>query len=129
MATAMWDELEMTDLVRQVLRTAPVDEAYGTGRPFFTTYQIAIVFARMFPQLVEQIGHDTGGEGHGPYAITNYLARWLPDRIARGARDIEMRFLSPAHLSRLEFDDRGTPRVATTNTAGFNATMFRLLDD
>lgn len=60
-----------------------------------------------------------GGSGQGPYALTTYLARWLPDRIVnRGVTDIELRFLAPNHLKTLEFDDDGTIVVATTHQAG-----------
>lgn len=126
--TAMWDQLDMTNLIRQILRSVQPEPTYGTGRPFLTTYQIAIDFSRRFPQEAATIGHSTGGEGHGPFAVTTYIARWLPDRIARGARDIEMRFLAPQDLVAMQFDDAGTIRTATTNQAGFNSTMFRLVD-
>lgn len=124
----LWDQLDMTYLIRQILSAVPPEPTYNTGRPFLTTYQIAIEFARRFPQETTAIGHATGGEGHGPYAVTTYIARWLPDRIQRGANDIEMAFLDAMHMSSLQFEDAGTTRTATTNQAGFNATMFRLRD-
>jgi len=125
---SMWDAHNVTDLIRDILRTVPPEARYGTGRPFLTTYQIAIEFTRRYPGVAAAIGHTTGGEGEGPYALTNYIARWLPDRITRGATDIEMRFLSPQNLVNLQFNDDGTVMTATTNQVGWNSTMFRLVD-
>jgi hypothetical protein len=123
----MWDAHNMTDLIRDLLRAVPPEAKYGTGRPFLMTYQIAIEFTRLNPVVAAALAHTTGGEGEGPYALTTYIARWLPDRITRGATDIEMRFLSPQDLINLQFNDGGTVRTATTNQAGWNSTMFRLV--
>jgi len=125
---ASWDQHNVTDLIREILRSLPADQQYGTGRPFLTSYQIAIELTGRFPRVAAALGHPTGGEGHGPYALTTYVARWLPDRIGRGATDIEMRFLAPDHLVAIQFDDAGSTIDATTNRAGFNSTMFRAID-
>lgn len=71
------------------------------------------------------------GQGQGPFALTTYFARWLPTRITSGPlRGImEVRFLEPRHLVTLEFDNGATPITATTNNAGWNSTLFRLLDN
>jgi hypothetical protein len=63
--------------------------------------------------------------------LTVYFARWLPTRITGGPLKgiMEVRFLEPRHLVALEFDNNGAPLTATTNKAGWNSTMFRLLDD
>jgi len=89
---SLWDRHRVTDLIREILRTAPLDQNYETGRAFMTTYQIAIEFAKRHPQVAAALAHTTGGEGQGPYALTTYIARWMPDRINRGATDIELRF-------------------------------------
>lgn len=123
---SLWDQQDVTNLIRQILRSLPPDAVYGTGRPFLTTYQIAIELERRFPQVVANLNHAPGGSGQGPYAITTYIARWLPDRILkRGVADIELRFLAPNDLTTLAFDNHGTPMQATTNQSGFNSTMFR----
>jgi len=126
-----WDQHNIDDLIRQILASVLPETKYGTGRPFMTTYQIAIEFARRFPNVVVALGHAVGGEGQGPFGLTVYFARWLPTRITSGPlRGImEVRFLEPRHLVALEFDNNGTPLAATTNKAGWNSTMFRLLDD
>ena len=125
---AQWDEHNVTDRIREILRSVPTDTQYGTGRPFLMSYQIAIEFARRFPEIVRALGHPVRGEGQGPFALTTYLARWLPDRIRRGADDIEMGFLAPDHLVTIKFNDDGRPMRATTHEAGFNSTMFRARD-
>jgi hypothetical protein len=37
-STSLWDQHNVTDLIRQILRSVPPDEKHGTGRPFLTTY-------------------------------------------------------------------------------------------
>jgi hypothetical protein len=124
-----WDQHNVTDLIRDILRSVPPDPKYGTGRPFMTTHQLAIEFANRYPQVASALGHPTGGQGQGPFALTTYIARWLPQRIGTpGAGDIELAFLAPLHLTTLKFDSNGTPLTATTNQAGYNSTMFRLID-
>lgn len=124
-----WARHNVTELIRQILRSVPPEPVYGTGRPFMTTYQIAIEFTRRFPTEAAALAPATGGAGQGPFALTVYLARWLPQEIGNGdAADLELRFLSPANMSRLEFDNNGTSLPATTHAAGFNGTMFRYLD-
>ena len=91
-----------------------------------TAYQLAIEFTRRFAQVAADLAASTGGQGEGPYALTTYLARWLPDRISnRGVTEIELRFLSSEHLVNLQFD--GGVK-ATTNQPGCHSTMFRLID-
>ena len=125
-----WDEYDITNEIRQILQTAPLDDRYETGRRFLTAYQIAIELAQKLPQFVTALGHATGGEGQGPFAITTYVARWLPQRINSGlAPDIEMQFLSSVRLSSVEFDNYGTPLTATANQAGFDMIMFRLSNE
>jgi len=127
--SSIWDQHEVTNVIRQILQRAKTDDVYGTGRRFLTAYQIAIDLAKNHALVAAAIGHATGGEGHGPFAITTYVARWLPDRIKRGmANDIEMQFLSSEHLSAVEFDNYGSPMTATANQAGFDMIMFRIRD-
>ena len=127
--SSLWDQHNVTTCLRQILRSYVPDAKYGTRRPFLTTYQLAIEFSRTFPQVASAITAATGGEGNGPYALTTYLARWLPDRIMnRGVTDIELRFLAPTHISTIELDDGQTNIVTTTDKAGFNSTMFRAID-
>ena len=127
--SSIWDRENVTSVIQQILRSAPIDRVYGTGRRFLTAYQIAIELARHHSHVAAAIGHATGGEGHGPFAITTYVARWLPDRIQRGlANDIEMQFLSSEHLSAVELDNYGSPITATANQAGFDMIMFRIID-
>lgn len=127
MDKSKWDRWDVTGMVRDILMSAPADDKYGTGRPFMTTYQIAAELFARYPDAAQGIGLPPGGRGDGPYALTTFLARWLPDRIAkRGATDIEMAFLSPCRLESIEVARLGGGvMVATTNTADFNSTMFR----
>lgn len=83
---SVWEQYDLTDLIRQILRSMTPDAVYHTGRPFLTTYQIAIELERRFPAVVANLNHALGGSGQGPYAITTYIARWLPDRIIESGR-------------------------------------------
>jgi hypothetical protein len=128
--TSLWDQHNVTALVRHILATVPAESRHGTGRPFLTAYQIAIEFDRQFPVVTAALGQALGGQGQGPFALTTYLARWLPDRIyIRGITDIELGFLSPLHMTRLEFLSGEATMTATTHQAGFATTMFRLIDE
>ena len=123
-----WAQQDMTTRIRQILRAVPPEQVYGTGRPFSTTYQIAIEFQRQFPAVSQIVAPTTGGEGEGPFALTTYIARWLPQEILRDPRcGIELRFLSPADMTTLAFNDNGRTMTATTNRAGWNGTMFRYI--
>ncbi|WP_417740256.1 hypothetical protein [Rosistilla oblonga] len=123
---SLWDQHNVTDHIRNILNSLPIDQAYNSGRPFLTTYQIAIALEQQHPQIAAALAQATGGEGHGPYGLTTYIARWLPDRINnRGVTDIEMRFLAPDNLTSIVLDNNGTPMTTTTNQAGYNSTMFR----
>jgi hypothetical protein len=95
-----------------------------------TAYQLAIELANRFPTAAAAVGQSTGGEGHGPFALTTYIARWLADRVSRGlAPRIEMQFLWSERLSSAEFDNYGTPMITTVNQSGVDLIMFRLLDN
>jgi hypothetical protein len=127
-----WSRHNIDRLVWDILYgSVQAERKYGTGRPFMTTYQIAIEFARRYPNVVTSMGHAVGGRRRGPFALTVYLARWLPTRITWGPLQgiMEVRFLAPNDLITLEFDNNGTSLTATTNEARWNSTMFRLLVD
>lgn len=124
----VWDQLNLTAVVQQILVAQPRNQKYNTGRPFLSAYQIAIEIANQHPMIVQQLGQSHGGEGQGPYALTTYIARVLIQRIRDGhIPDMEVRFLSPLHLKTLTFNENGRDMTATTNTAGFDLTMFRSL--
>lgn len=124
----MWEVFGVTDYVRQVLESIPPDTTYGTGRPFLTTYQLAIEFANRFPVVAASITASIGGEGHGPYALTTYLGRWLPHRIMnRQAAGIELRFLAHTHISEVRLDTGQEDISTTSDQSRVNFTMFRAI--
>jgi hypothetical protein len=129
-AESLWDQHNVTGLIRDILRSVPQHTQYSAGRPFMTTYQLAIEFANRHPQVASALAPSTGGQGQGPFALTTYIARWLPQRIrTQSEPDLELAFLAPLHLSTLECDNNGVPMAATTNQAGWNSTMFRFIDN
>lgn len=119
-----WDRYGITALLRDILRTAPSDARYRSGRAFLTAYQLTIEFSNRHPQIAQAITPRTGGQGQGPYALTTYIARQLSDRIRRGVvTDIALSFLASSNLASLEF--AGGLR-ATTTQRNHASIMFRL---
>jgi len=126
MATlAKWDQHGVADFLRDILRTAPRDVRYRSGRAFLTAYQLSIELSNRHPQVAQAITPRTGGQGQGPYALTTYIAKQLSARIRRGVvTDMEISFLGSLHLTRLDFS--GGLR-ATTTQQNHASILFRLI--
>ncbi len=124
-----WRRHNFEEKVNQILADVRYhDPAHHFGRPFLTAYQLAIEFASRFPEDVERLGYQIGGEGIGErVSLAQYLARQLSAEInAERITNIEGGFLSNRYLSEITFDNKGTPlRSSLTNTQ-FDLSMFRL---
>jgi hypothetical protein len=101
-----WQEFDFERRIRDILRSVrPHVEGHHFGRPYLTSYQIAIEFARRYPGDVHRIGLPVGGLGVGGH---NSLAQYLAGQLSRAIRagdlnDIEGAFLSDMHLAELSF--------------------------
>jgi hypothetical protein len=93
-----------------------------------TAYQIAIEFARLYPDDATKLGSPIGGAGTGQRnSLAQYLAGQLSRNIGAGQLpNIEGGFLSNQHLKDISFDV-GTEIIhsSLTNT-NFTLSMFRL---
>jgi hypothetical protein len=121
-----WRDHDVPGLVRDILRMVGRDETYGSGRAFLTAYQLAIEFSERHPQIAQAITPNVAGRGEGPYALSVYLARQLPDHIRSGEiPDMEVRFLDSRRITKVAFD---RVREATTLGEGQAFPIFRLTD-
>ena len=98
------------------------------GRPFITAYQLAIEYARQFPDDVTRLGYPIGGEGIGErVSVAKYLSGQLSERIRNGEiTSIEGGFLSNSHLSEIVFDNQGQPLRSSLTKTQFDLSMYRL---
>jgi hypothetical protein len=124
---SLWAALEIGDKVKAIL--ADVDsEGHHFGRPFLTAYQIAIEFARRYPEEAAEIGYPVGGLGTGQRnSLAQYLANSLSRKIKGGhLPEVEGGFLSNLHLQDISFEaDGGVIRSSLTGTDS-QLSMFRL---
>lgn len=124
---AIWDELELQEKIEQILRDAQShDPSHHFGRPFLTSYQIAIEFQREYPAAFDAIGKPVGGKDTGQQdSLTQYIANQLSNRINNGTMEnVEGRYLSQWHIETLRFDGGHAPSGGSTH----NLSMFRLRD-
>jgi len=124
-----WQELDIESKITQILRDVPDSASeHHLGRPYLTAYQIAIEFARLYPDDAAQLGFPIGGAGTGQRnSLAQYLAGQLSRNIGAGKlQHIEGGFLSNQHLKDISFDS-GTEIIhsSLTNT-NFTLSMFRL---
>ena len=125
---SIWDEHDLERKITDILsEIRPDDPAHHFGRPFLTAYQLAIEFARRFPQDVPA-GHQVGGRGVGQrYSLAQYLARELSRNMRDGRiRNIEGGFFSNLHLANVVFDNGGTDLESSLTDTPYDLSMFRL---
>jgi hypothetical protein len=124
-----WQEFAFEQRIREILTSVPAHaEGHHFGRPYLTSYQIAIEFCRRHPDAVDQIGLPVGGAGVGGHtSLAQYIARELSGRIRAGhLPGIEGAFLSDQHLTELSFR-LGTDQVKSSLIGAWDTAMFRLV--
>ncbi len=130
--TSSWQELDIEEKIIQILSDIPdVAPEHHLGRPFLTAYQIAIEFARRYPEDTARLGLPVGGLGTGQRnSLAQYLANQLSRNISAGRlAQVEGGFLSNQHLLDISFNgQRGPIRSSLTDT-DFTLSMFRLRDE
>ncbi len=126
-----WQEQNVEQHIEEILSEIQYYKPdHHFGRPFLTAYQLAIEYARRFPEDVAGLGYQIGGEGIGErVSLAQYLAGQLSERIRMGhITRIEGGFLSNADLSEIVFDNDGTPIKSSLTKTQFDLSMFRLRD-
>jgi hypothetical protein len=126
----MWDALQMSAKISQILNVQSYDPGHHFGRPFLTPYQIAIRFQKQFPSDVSTIGKPIGGKGTGQQdSLAQYIALELSRRISDGRiTSIEGRFLFQENLHTLQYEVGGGI-IESSPMRPSDLSMFRLLDD
>jgi hypothetical protein len=126
---SLWQTLNITDKVVAILADVPdAEPGHHLGRPFLTAYQIAIEFARRYPEAVAEIGFPLGGLGAGR---RNTLAQYLASGLSRKIKGehlpgIEGGFLSNWHLQDISFEVGGEVIHSSLTGTDFTLSMFRL---
>lgn len=127
---ALWVRLDLETKIRTVLSDASVPQPnHHFGRPYLTTYQLAIALLNRYPQLQDEIGMPIGGEGAGDSSWSQYIARNLSAEIKAGRiTDIQGAFLSGENLSELRFwESAGKEFSASAASAGWGPSLYRLV--
>lgn len=126
---SLWEELNMDLKISQILNIQSHDPNHHFGRPFLTSYQIAIEFNELFSNDVQTIGKPIGGKGTGQRnSLAQYIALELSKRINNEKiQNIEGRFIHRAYLNKLEYDANGEKRESSSGQA-YDLSIFRLRD-
>jgi hypothetical protein len=123
-----WEDLNIEAHIREVLNEVEYYREHHFGRPFLTTYQIAIEFSHRFPEETRELGLAIGGEGVG---TRNSLAQYLAAQLSKGIRSgqiqgIEGAFISNDNLLEISFNNRSETIVSSLTNTEYDLSMFRL---
>lgn len=124
-----WDDFAIEERVLDILRTVD-SQGHHLGRPFLTSYQIAIEFDRRHHEIVINLNLPVGGAGVGQRSsLAQYLARELSQRIqSREMTGIEGGFLSSQHLEDISFEGRDRVFHSSLMDSPIGVSMFRLCE-
>jgi hypothetical protein len=121
-----WEQWEMESKIREVLQAVESDrgESHHFGRPLYTAYQIAIAIGKRYPDFLEQIEMEIGGEG-AESSLARYIAQRLSVRIKDGRiADIEGFLLAADHVKEIDFIDPSREEIEANITS--DVSLFRL---
>ena len=131
-AVPNWERYRVEDKIREILADVEyVERNHHFGRPFISTYQLAIEFERRNPNIVSELDLQIGGEGIGEYfALATYLANQLSIRIKnKTMKDIEGRFMAKQDIKEMVFADRRGRLIHPSMMSNqYDLSMFRLTD-
>lgn len=126
MPVSRWEEWEMESKIREVLQAVENDrgESHHFGKPLYTAYQIAIAIGKRYPDFLEQIDMEIGGEGVDR-SFARYIAQQLSAKIKEGEMtDIEGYLLAADHVKEIDFI--GPSREEFEANLTNDITLFRL---
>jgi hypothetical protein len=122
-----WEDFGIQACVETILSGVPELNHHFGGRPFMTSYQIAIEFANNYPRQFGQLHKEVGGKNTGVRdSLSQYLANALSRKILTGQiTNIEGAFLSNRLIKELSFHN--IPRDVESSISGNRASlsMFR----
>lgn len=128
---SLWTEHDLTDKVTQILTDVHCNnEVHHFGRPYISSYQIAIEMQRRFPETVAGIGKPVGGVDIGQH---NSLAQYLSNELSKqikgqaDAHPVEGAFFSNENASAITFTS-ADGAVITSSLVGtdFDMALYRL---
>lgn len=127
MSDSKWEKYQLQEKVERVL--GKVGKIKGEEeRPFLTAYQIAILFAHEYPQLVQELGYAIGGKDIGEHhTLTSYLAERLSSLAKKSGSSIERAFLSHWMIQTMQFRNKGEFVISSFDGRD-SLSMFRLKD-
>ena len=128
---SQWQDLDIETKITSILRDIPdTASEHHLGRPFLTAYQIAIEFARLYPEDFARLDYPIGGVGIGQRSsLAQYIARELSRRIKnKELTHIEGGFLSNQHLHDINFEVDGQEELihSSLTHTNFTLSVFRL---
>lgn len=127
-----WVEHDMENRIITILSEVPINSPGGHafGRPFLTAYQVAIGFARRWPEVADAIGKPVGGVGSGQHdTLAQYIANQLSRRIRDAHNDhpVEGAFISNQDVREFLFDGADGGAMASSSAGGTaDLSMYRL---
>ena len=124
-----WSQYNLEAKITQILSSVPdSSDVHHLGRAYLTAYQIAIEFARRFPNDFSAIKLPIGGAGTGQRnSLSQYFAQQLSRRInSKEIQHIEGGFLSNLHLNEISFESEDSLLVSSLTDSGFTLSMYRL---
>ena len=126
---SIWDEHQLEQRIREILKTVPHPTSPHLNRPFMTPYQIAIEYRRRHRDSFDAIGMPIGGAGTGGHnSFTQYLGGQLSVRFRDGdLPSIEGALFSDLHLEHLSFKFDGGS-VQSSLVGAWNLSMFRFVE-
>ena len=122
-----WEKYGLEEKIRKILAdVSPSFPGHHLGRPFLTTYQIAIKLDEAYPSIAKELGYQVGGKGIGRHvSLAQYIGGQLSQRIAPGREgrivDIEGAFLSRESMKEMLFTGG-----IVSSTEGQDLSMYRL---
>ena len=133
---SVWESQHVLDAVVEALESVHLVHPGGhhLGRPYVTSYQIAIKVDHIHPNIRQALtDHPLGGAGTGTHhSFAQYLGRELSGRIRR-AQDagehyaVEGAFLSNEHITSLSFKDTtGYEFTSSLTGTNYDLGIFRL---
>jgi hypothetical protein len=128
---SVWEQHDLTTRIVEILGAAHLNtDEHHFGRPYVTSYQIAIELARRYPQTVAAIGKPIGGTGVGQHnSFAQYLGGELSGQIRReeDRHPVEGAFLSNERVSEIRYTTAdGQAIVSSLTGTPFDLALFRL---
>lgn len=128
---SIWEDHDLEQEIVSILADVPAAAPPSPlGRPYVTSYQIAIELERRVPQIRQALDTPLGGSGAGEHAsMAQYIGRELSQRIRRSPLDpsIEGGFLSDQDVLEVSYRrPDGSVLTSSVSRTGFDLALFRL---